>query len=167
MEGRCSATGANVEALPLSMWIDELENRDLCVTKSDIDNLGANEEVKILFIDQHVFDLAESRGDAGSLRPEDFFRSHYWCIFRKSEGMSGWARFMCESRFRAFEFHVEYRPGYWCQLSHGRLPSHIVGNTGEQPRLKIEDYPGTIRVGWRGPSVRWTSLKDMPNVYLG
>ena len=167
MTVRCCATGACRTALPLSMWIDELEQRDLCLTKSDIEELRPHEELKILFLDQHVFDIAEIRGNRSSLKPEEFFRSHYWCVFRKQEGLCGWARFMYESRFRAFGLHMEYKPGCWAGIRHGRLQTNTEDQQDEAPSTFPEDYGGLTRVGWLGPAVKWAALKDMPNVYLG
>ena len=169
MENRCIATGGADEPLPLSMWIDELQSRDLCLTIHDIHALGPNEEIKILFIDNGIFDLTSGHENEGFFDPEQFFRSSYWCIFKKQEGLRGWAKWMCDTRFRPFEFQVELAPGAWHQLVNGQIPISYLESLGNEVSAseKGGTCPITSRVGWLGPSVSWACLGDMPYIYFG
>lgn len=149
MESRCSATGSRPRVLPLSRWITELQDRDLCLTVGDIVELKKNKEMKVLVLSRGAVRLASRYAGYSPMEPSSFFRSSYWFDFRKGEGLTGWARFMCDFRFRRFEFHVELQPGVWSRIGTSK---------------RLSELPRAARVGWLGCSAKWESLQDMPEV---
>ena len=150
MEGRCSATGASNEDLPLDLWVHELKTRDLCLRVNDILNMKEGDSIKVLLLWNRTFSIARRQfGDRyPPLPPTLFFRANCWFTFTKSKGLQGHARFSYDYRFRPFQFEIELADGEW-----DNHPDY-------EPLERVQG----CRVGFGGVSTRWDWLHDMPAV---
>ncbi len=142
-----------MEDLPLETWLQELQDRDLCLRVEDILTLEEGQSMKILLLWDRCLAIAHRQFGAWCppLVPTMFFRSNSWLVFRKTKGISGHVRFAHDYHYMPFEFQIEKVDGTW----------------GSAPIEKTElEMVKTCRLGFQGVCAKWESLHDMPRVCL-
>ena len=65
--------------------------------------------------------------------------------------------------FIKFEFHIEYKKGYWYPLKDGNLPHEDpqgIFDLSSIVRKKWTEYDENTKVGWRGPMLKWKFVEE-------
>lgn len=168
-----------MNTLTYNEWYDMSYQHALTI--KDIMQLEPGQRINVLSLDRNVFDIAlreEIRGK--SLRPEEFFESN-WAVYIHAKDLTGKIIFEFQSGkydmdydfnlndMENFEFEIEYDPEHkrWYPLKDGKLPASDPQQYLSFPWKEEQDwtnFPDNTRVGFRGPMILWSKLKDMPNV---
>lgn len=156
-------------------WIDWEDNaKKYALTINDILKLNPGEQIKLLPFHMNLWSTAlDDKNALISLKPQKFFE-HEWIIYQhnkglkgkwfgawlaKNEGVSKTARKIPPNKLKDFEFDVQYTEGgLWVPLKNGYLD---MDGIKKQHWSKL---PKTTKIGWRGPMIKWSDLKKVPNI---
>lgn len=155
------------DAFVLDNWIKVTKPHHLRI--KDILQLKEGDEIELIQLDRNVHDTCENANPYSTIVPaESFFRDSLATYTHRS-GMSGVMDFQ-DAGFvdQTFEFHVNYEPGCWYPFNNGALPlSDPQGflDLGSKGGWKWEQFPSETRIGWRGPMIKKSLIKDLHDVY--
>jgi hypothetical protein len=153
--------------LKYSDWYN-LASQKFALKISDIINLKHGEQLEVLILDRNVWDITlnpQTNIPNVNHDPETFFRYNRGTYVHNKD-LSGELTMHWKDKDSTdkFEFHLEYMPGKWYPLNNGVMPGEEQGLpwTEEQHWTK---FPQTTKVGYRGPMILWSKLKEMPKIY--
>jgi len=141
------------------------------ITIETISKLKKGDTLDLLVFDRNVCDIAFDNNEEGkAVNPQEFFRENKMVYTHDAnlKGIMSWPYGIYNK-----EFEIEYIEDRWFPLINGCLPptdpksyNNPQGSTHTVPK-PWQEFPVTTRVGWRGPMVIFSKLKDLPKVYWG
>lgn len=159
------------DALDFQEWIRRAEKSYLRIR--DIMNLRSGAKIKVLLLDRNTSDVTNQKQVNPSdtpTRPCKFFKTHY-AIYTHKKVLSGTMMHSWQKKTDRpydFEWDVEYLHNQWYPLTNGLLPALDMDFykplIDGRPRHWTE-LPDAMPVGWRGPAILWSMLKNLASVY--
>ena len=148
--------------LEVSEWMEYIEKNDFCLTKKDITYMNAGQQVKLFLLDPTSLELAKNVNKSCIvMKPRKFFKKS--CIlFKKGKQDSvGIMKWYSGGKGDFFEFEIEHK-GKWHPLQNGYLQ---LKNTSYENALHLEKLSDNTRIGWKGPMVSLSKIKQLPDIY--
>jgi hypothetical protein len=155
----------------LQDWLEA--TRPYHLTIQYVLNMQPGDRIFLLHIDRNFCDhIDRVCNGSDAVRVEAVLPYGYSMTFEKGPGgLQGksFGDFFGEGR--SFEFDIEYRPGDWYPLREGRLPAPTPEDDDFDvpdavPHFSWEQYPDTTRLGWRGPCIPVSCLRQLPPIRL-
>jgi len=145
---------------------------------SDITKLQPGDKMDVLVLDRNVWDIALNKKinkPGVSYNSEIFFQQNSGTYVHNKD-LSGKMVFCWdddededENNFNHnFEFDIEYKPNKWYPLKNGVLPDKDPSGFCEFPWQTEQhwtNFPVDTKIGYRGPMIPWSKLKEMSNIY--
>jgi hypothetical protein len=149
-----------VGKLDLSEWIQKV--RDHWLTIADVKQLKPGSKLKVVILDRNIYDYLDGFPTNKMLPPTTLHQSTG--TYTHGHGMQG----TLLPDHGPFEFHVEYEKGRWYPLRNGYLPAKDdqLGHALLGKKTHWTKMPPTTAVGFRGPMVRVSDLKSLPDFYV-
>lgn len=140
------------------------------LTISDLMKLNPFDKLEVLILDRDVWPMVlqpEFNQPNVPHDPMDFFRENFG-IYIHHYDASG-QLFIHNILMDKFEFHIEYKPGYWYPLLNSYLPKsdiqNIYGDFGFGKEMHYKEFDPDTKIGYRGPMILKSNLKFMPKIY--
>lgn len=157
------------KGLEFTKWKER--SRAYWLTIKDIENMKNGEKMHVLMLDRNALDSHDNTIRVNKLyKPSTFFKNNKE-IYTHSHKLYGNITYHKDSITfnKKNGFHVEYTKNNWYPLMNDHLPSKdpqkIVQLLGK--RVNWKHMKKSTHIGWRGPLIKWSDLKKLPNVYLG
>lgn len=160
-------------------WYVDL-TRAFHLTLADVLALRRGDVLTLTHFDRNMCDVCFDGGTSGDVAPKtahpaaSYFKNALQSTYTHSEGVSGALVFDFEAPGAAaspFTWHIEYKPDCWYPLcdNYECYPRDEDGAWPERPAelRHWSTYPGSTRIGYRGPCVRTETLAAMPDVFYG
>lgn len=158
----------NFNGLEILDWKENVRNE--CLTINDILSLGKGEKIDVLIMDRNLSDWVCSVNEYNTLyKAENFFRTNKATYIHNHDltGKIIWEEGDLNSE-QPFEFHIEYQKDHWYPLKNNFLPKEDPQKFAffSYPEDKhYMDFNDKTRVGWRGPMLLWSKMKNQPDIY--
>lgn len=146
-------------------WVKQAEKK--AITKATIEKMKPGDKIELLPLDRNLYDIIEEDNKPNQLyKPTYFFRKNK-VVFKKIEGSKGMIKWGWNKKFEPFELQVEWEKFNWYPLIDEVLPAK---NIQTEQRLlgknmSWNQLPLKIKVGWRGPMIKWSDVKKMPSLF--
>lgn len=146
------------------------------ITIKDILSMKEGDKDIFILFDRNLFDSTHNNKENKIYKPEHYFRG-YSIIYTHVYGLFGKMVFYDNNKLLDSWYldHYDYwqvnlSTGWWTKLTDGKLTQL------PKPQPKI-DFPNGLEnklwntlpkntfIGWRGPMMRLSDLKKMPNIY--
>jgi hypothetical protein len=155
-------------------WIKK--NRKHWLRISDVMKMKKGDTMKFLMLDRNFSDITfdDKKNKQGvSFSPSRFFRDQ-WAIYTHNKDMQGTLKFSWQEKMQGkrrdpipFEFHVNYATNNWYPFQNGYLPAKSADFGGKLLGKKTHytQFSPSTPIGWRGPMIPWSKLKNLQKVY--
>ena len=168
LEYQCRDAHKKPKGLDVEHWTRKVKGSWLTI--GDLKNLKKGDTIEVLPLDRNVIDTINSAGiPPNTVRAAATLFEPNRALYEHKEGLTGKLTLVAEQIvLDPFEFHVEIdRSDNWYPLQDGYLPANdpqgFVKLLGKKTHWTALD-PKT-HIGYRGPMVRWSSLKTLPKVF--
>ena len=142
-------------------WLDQMEPHFLTI--QDVKNMQHNEENEYLCICRNFYDFIPDIKKEEALKPSELFKNNYKMSYIHDVDLKGKTKIEEDDEFIKFEFHIEYKKGYWYPLKDGNLPHEDpqgIFDLSSIVRKKWTEYDDNTKVGWRGPMLKWKFVEE-------
>lgn len=142
-------------------WLDEMEPHFLTI--KDVKNMQHNEENKYLCICRNFYDLIiPNIKKEEALKPSELCKKNYKMCYIHDVDLKGKTKYDEEDKYTNFEFHIEYKKGYWYPSKDGNLPLEDPQGIFDLTSIKHKwtEYDDNTKVGWRGPMLKWKFVEE-------
>ena len=155
------------KGLELSDWITHMSNQELTI--ADVEKLKPGDKLEVIMLHRNLGDIVRDPRAfpyGEYFEPEEFFAGVRG-TYTHGKDMSGHIRHHEDDYVdSSFNFHLNYRGNHWYPLGDDGLLPVETGETCVRGAIAdYRKYPKTTKVGWRGPMLLVSSLKDAPLVY--
>lgn len=140
-------------------WIEKTM-KSKYLTIRHIVKMKRGQKIKFLCYDRNFCDCV---ADAPSpAKPSILCSKCYIVEYIHDHDLHGKAKFMCDSAFEPFDFHLNYSGDCYYPLDDkGRLPNVDPQGFADFTGVKRDyrDFPQSTYVGWRGPILLWSDVQ--------
>jgi hypothetical protein len=153
----------------LDLWEWKQSVRKYWLTIADLQKMRHGERVEVVCLDRNVGDHLSHLKSFKMLRASKCFSAAMYTHDKDAEGTLVLDHAKGDPiELKPFDFHVEYAKDRWYPLYKGYLPAKDpqLGGVLLGKRTYWKDMPPNTAVGYRGPMVRVSDLKKMPDFYL-
>lgn len=171
-------------------WVEMVNERKVGLTIADVRAMEPGQRVQLLVMDRNLCDHVYPGRDGEAPKPtlpaaEFFERDRDGAVYIHEGDLRGRVEWGWDDERKyidePFLFELEFKEGHWHPLDEdGTLPGagdvfHVECDGEKIPqkhwdglpetRKHWTEFPGTTRVGWRGPTLRWEDLSKLPGVF--
>jgi hypothetical protein len=149
-------------------WVNSIRNFHL--TAKQINQLPEGSETRIVCFDRNFCDYLFwcKLKEGVRYKPASILNGkNYTFVYKHGSGLKGQAKWLYEGskkeKFSNFEFDVEYKPRHWYPLK-----NRVLGCSVHKDKITtdLEYVEKDVRVGWRGPCILETDVKNLPDFFL-
>ena len=142
--------------MELSHWIHR--NKNHWITIADIVNLPLNQIIKLLMLDQNIYDDKHIFLSAKLYKPKTFFKNNYVYFMKTNqEALNGKIQYSWnKSTFYNLNFDIESKSGKWNPLING---------FDYYSEKHWTEFDKKSYVGFRGPMIFWDTAIKLNDVY--
>ena len=150
-------------------WYEKAEEYGLTI--EDVLDFEPGEEVELLLLHRNIFDGTldpKTNKPKYKYTPTHFFRNEKW-IYTHNKDLRGTLRLETKDstiETKDFEWELEISDYNATDKIIGSLRWYPLENGKMKPlkNKKWNTFPKNTLVGWRGPAVYWSNLKDLPKI---
>lgn len=148
-------------------WIESIKK--FWLTIEDIESMKKGDSLEVVLFDRNIGDVMEKHKPFKILNPVNAFDRSMYVHDHDMKGVM--TMFHKKERpvpLKHFEFELEYAKGNWYPLTDNYLPAKDsqMGGIVAGKKTHWKDMPKGTHVGFRGPMVRSSDLKKMPEFYI-
>lgn len=140
------------------------------LTIADMLEVKEGEVLEFLVMDRNLWDVAADNNLHNvDHAPEIFFRANK-ATYKHHHDLKGVLTLYCDNdpiELENFEFHVEYKQDSWYPLRNGELPEadpQGIARFGFGKPKHWTEFSVDTGIGYRGPILLWSKVKDLPNI---
>ena len=160
----------DIKGLEVNKWINKMRKHYFRI--NDVLKMKKGDKIKLLLLDRNVTDITNSEDtnkELVSYKPEHFYRKNL-VIYTHNTELKGVITFLCwDIKQKEFQFEIEYLKNNWYPLNEdGKLPKKDPQNLvdfKDKAGKHYSEFYKTTSVGFRGPMIKYSILKELPNVY--
>ena len=152
-------------AVEMWKWIKKTTKKHQ-LTIRDVLKMKKGQKTKFLVLDRNISDSTYDLPDNKVMAPSTFFKT-CWAVYTHDHDMHGTIKYEFQSKNEdpwPFNFEINYKDESWYPLDDTGTLSRGIGRVfGIKKSYKKFDKK--TRVGYRGPMISWSKLKDLPKIY--
>lgn len=158
----------NIQGFEVNKWMNRIRRHYLRI--SDVLKMKKGDKIKLLVLDRNVNDVTsknKTNKELVSYTPKHFFRKNF-AVYTHNSGLKGTIKYF-NMDLMVFQFEIEYQKNHWYPLNNngklGKKDRHGYADFKDKAGLHYSEFPKTTPIGFRGPMIKYSILKDLPKVY--
>ena len=158
----------NIQGFEVNKWMNRIRKHYLRI--SDVLKMKKGDKIKLLVLDRNVTDITsknKTNKELVSYTPKHFFRKNF-AVYTHNSKLKGTIKYFNINSMN-FQFEIEYQKNNWYPLNNngklGKKDRQGFADFKDKAGLHYSEFPKSTPLGFRGPMIKYSSLKDLPKVY--